>query len=428
MSSLEAQVVGRLLDEPRHVTYCDLTPDEITTDQYRIIYRKILEFVESNQAISPFSIADALQIDTGQDWTVTCLRLAEESKGVGKLEADVELVRRNGQLHAIKQALSYALTDLENEKDPKVADRAIESLMAIGNKRRKNLYSMDEMIDSVLDHFETVNNSDEAPGIKTGLADLDEIMGGFHKTDFVIIAARPAVGKTALGLNFANAAAVKKPVLFFSGEQGHQQIGMRLFSVEGSVNSGRMRNVDFDEHEWAQVANAAQLLKGKKIYLCDEAYPSITDVVRISRQAKYEHDIQAIFVDYLQIIQSNLRYGDKKDHIGSVAIRLKALAKELDVPVIALAQVKRAVDDRTDKRPLQGDISDSSEAEKTADVIMTLYRSDVYPEDEGKPGTAEIFICKNRHGGTGIIETAFIGKFMQFKDLDYRFSEKSHYG
>lgn len=429
MSVTEAQVIGRLLDDPKNMQHCDLQPAEITSDQYRIIYQKILHFTETNQAISPFSIADALETDTGKDWTVTCLRIAESSKSVGDFEADLQLVRRNGQINSLKQTLSYALQRLETEKSPAIADHVIEQLMQIGGNRKKTMHTMDEVITSVIDRLDQVNNSDDFLGVKSGLTELDSVLGGFHPTDLIILAARPAVGKTALALNFANSAASDKPVLFFSCEQGHQQIGSRMFSIEGGVNSAQMRNVDFEEHQWAQVTNAVHLLRKKKILICDESYPTITSIIRNARAAKYDHDIQAVYIDYLQIIESTLNsYSKKHEHVGSVVRALKALALELEVPVIVLAQVSRDVDKRVDKRPLQGDISDSSEIEKTADVIMTLYRSDAYPDDDGKVGTAEILVCKNRHGPNGLIDTAFIGQFMQFKDLDTRKQAGGYYG
>lgn len=425
MSVTESQVIGRLLDQPGNIQNCDLKADEFTSEQCRRIYAKILQFVETNQAISPFSIADSLETETGQNWLVTCLGMSEASKGMGDFEADVSLVRRDGRINRIKQTLNSAILAIEQEKNPAVADKVIEELMSINTSRRKTVHMIDDVVSSVLDRLEKVNDSDEFLGVKTGLTDLDKIIGGFHPTDLVVLAARPAVGKTALALNFANSAASSKPVLFFSCEQGHDQIGQRMFSVEGGVDSSKMRNVDFEDHEWAQVTNAVHLLRKKKIIVADESYPSITYIIRTARQLKYEHDIQAIYVDYLQIIESTLSDREAKyQHVGQVARALKRLALELEVPVIVLAQVTRAVDSRNDKRPLQGDISDSSEIEKTADVIMTLYRSDAYPDDaekeESKPGTAEILICKNRHGPTGLVDCAFIGKFMQFKDLDYR--------
>jgi len=433
MSIAESQVIGRLLDQPGNIQNCDLKADEFTNESCRRIYSKILEFVENSQAISPFSIADSLEIETGKDWTVTCLRMSEESKGIGNFEADVNLVRRDGRINRIRQTLNKALVSLEYEKSPAVADKVIEDLMSINTSRKKTVHMIDEVVTSVLDRLERVNNSNEFLGVKTGLADLDKIIGGFHPTDLVVLAARPAVGKTALALNFANSAASDKPVLFFSCEQGHDQIGQRMFSVEGSVDSAKMRNVNFEEHEWAQVANAVHLLRKKKIIIADESYPSITYIIRTARQLKYEHDIQAIYVDYLQIVESTLSEREAKyQQVGQVARALKRLALELEIPVIVLAQVKRDVDARNDKRPLQGDISDSSEIEKTADVIMTLYRSDAYPDDaekeESKSGTAEILICKNRHGPTGLVDCTFIGKFMQFKDLDHRYSQSSAYG
>lgn len=431
MTVSEAQLIGRLLDEPKNIQSCDLRAEEITNQQFSMIYSKILEFVESNQPINPFSISEALEVDTGQSWLSTCVGMANDAKNMGDFAANVDLVRKHSQIHGIQQTLTHALECLNHDRDPAIADKVIEELMTMNTTRKNTVHMIDDVVTSVIDRLTEVHDAGGFLGVKSGLTELDETLGGFHPTDLVIVAARPAVGKTALALNFANSAATKDSVLFFSGEQGHEQIGSRMFSIEGNVNSAQMRNVDFKEHEWAFVTNAVDLLRKKKIIICDEAYPKITSIIRTARAMKYEHDIKAIYVDYLQIVESTRTDLAKFEQVGQVARALKALAIELNIPVIVLAQVKRAVDDRNDKRPLQGDISDSSEIEKTADVIMTLYRDDAYPTQENekkREGIAEILICKNRHGPTGVIDAAFRGEFMQFKDLDYRYSETSHYG
>lgn len=423
MTISEGQLIGKLLGEPKYFQSCDLAPEEFTNDQCSRIYRKMLEMYENNQPINPFSVAEGLEIETGQEWLTTCASMENHARSMGDFLGYLDLVRKHSQIKRIGDTLSVAVEQLHRHKDPTIADSVIEKLMALKTTRKKTIHKISEVCTSVLERMEKVQDNGGFLGVKSGIADLDQTLGGFHRSDLVVVAARPAVGKTALALNFANSAATGDTVLFFSGEQGHEQIGSRMFSIEGGINSVQMRNVDFKDHEWAFVTNAVHLLSKKKIIICDESYPSITSLISTARAMKFENDIQAIYVDYLQIIESSNSDLAKYEQVGQVVRSLKALAIELNVPVIVLAQVKREVDSRVDKRPMQGDISDSSEIEKTADVIMTLYRDEAYNPQTDKKGIAEITICKNRHGPCGVVEAAFIGKFMQFKDL-----ERHHYG
>jgi replicative DNA helicase len=309
------------------------------------------------------------------------------------------------------------MDQLQRDKNPDIANQVIEQLMALRTSRKKAVHTIDEVMTSVLERMDRAHKSGEFVGVKSGITDVDHVLGGFHNSDLVVIAARPAVGKTAMALNFANSAANNKWVAVYSCEQGHEQIGSRLVSIEGAINSLQVRNVDFKDHEWAFLTNAVELVRKKKIIIVDRSYPKIAEIISTARQLKYEHDIKAIYVDYLQIIESSRTDIPKHEQTGQVVRALKALALELDIPVVVLAQVRREVDSRTDKRPMQGDISDSSEIEKTADVIMTLYRDEAYDPKSNQKGVAEIVVCKNRHGPTGVVHCAFIGKFMQFKDL-----------
>jgi replicative DNA helicase len=248
-------------------------------------------------------------------------------------------------------------------------------------------------------------------GIPTGIRGLDEVLGGFHDSDLVIVGARPAMGKTGFLLSSVLAGSGVGAVGLISGEQPHDQVGLRWLAGGSGVSIGRMRAGKIDEHHWPQITEAVKALKGRPIRIYDRSGPDIAEVIRVARRWKHQFGIKALYVDYLQRLEaSGMDRAPKHERVGYVAKSLKNLARDLQIPVIALAQVSR---DAGDERPQMHHLSDSSEIEKEADQIMMLWRD---KSQTGPVTPAEINVVKNRHGQTGVVHCVWMGDKTAFVD------------
>ena len=239
--------------------------------------------------------------------------------------------------------------------------------------------------------------------------------GGFHDTDLIVVGARPAMGKTALLLNFMLNADVSSG--FISTEQSSMQVGLRLMCIQGGVNGSKLRSGNFNENDWSAVNSSMAYLSQKNIFIDEETRPTIAEVSRQARRWKQQYGIKALWVDYIQRIEGTDSRAPKVERVEEVVKGLKSLARELELPVVALSQVNRNVDARTDKRPSMGDLSDSSAIEKEADQVIMLYRDEVYNDKTDSPGVAELIIEKNRHGPTNYIRLGWTGENFRFKEF-----------
>jgi replicative DNA helicase len=414
--SAELEVIGQILMDSSKLQSCDLATGDFINSQYRDIYQAILDMSSSAQVIDPVSVSEYLEAQTGKQWLVTCGQVANKAYCFGTFDNQVEIVRKHGQLHRIKSILSIAMSEIDRTKSTDAVDRLISELMASTKTRNNFSKTLQDGIIEACEHLSKIAEIDGIPGITTGLKDLDDILGGFHDSDLVVVGARPAVGKTAFLINCALAASKLAPVGVISAEQGVRQMAERCLAITGSVDAKKLRNAKMSDDEWSRLLGAGAQLKGAKMHIYDEPGVSIGTVLKQAREWKFKYGIKALYVDYIQKI-SNTGHASKRDSVGEIAGSLKNLARELNIPVIALAQVNRDCERRDNKRPYQGDLADSSEIEKEADEIITLYRDEVYNEKTVDVGVAELLICKNRHGPTGAIRTSWIGQFMQFRDL-----------
>jgi replicative DNA helicase len=305
---------------------------------------------------------------------------------------------------------------IENAKSQSAVNDSIKKLMNMTRESTRFEYGINEAMKIGLEAIkEADKNKGAMIGVPTGLNSLDEALGGLHGGDLVILGARPAMGKTSVLLNMVMGA--NKSVGVFSGEQGIGQIVQRLISMESKVSLMNMRNGKIQDEEWNKLAAGGHKIKqhpGVRFY--DKPNPSIDEIESTARRWKFEFGVEAIFVDYLQKIKRDPKK-NKIEAVGDNVSRLKDLARELDIPVLCLAQVKRDVENRTNRRPLMGDLSDSSEIEKEADQIIMLYRDEVYNENTEFPGIMELIIEKNRHGATGTVRAAWDGRYLSISDV-----------
>lgn len=309
--------------------------------------------------------------------------------------------------------IAFALAD-DVESDDAAIDRAIRDLMDLTSVSARHEHTIGEAVRAAIEDMEAaLDAKDGLRGITSGLKALDSHLGGWQRGDLSVIGARPAMGKTALMLHFAAAAGV--PLGMVSAEQPAYQIAQRHASTLGRVALSNIRRGKLDDMDHQRLATALTKLNRMKYWVYDRSGPSIAEVERQARRWRHKHGIEILFLDYIQRIQGD---GDRRhEQVGDVVRRLKTLARDLEIPVVALSQVGRQVETRANRRPGMADLSDSSEIEKEADQIMTLYRDEVYDPNSPDAGIAEIYICKNRHGYTGTVRVQWAGEFVQFGDL-----------
>ena len=284
----------------------------------------------------------------------------------------------------------------------------------------------DVLVESFTKLEELYNRKQHITGVPSGFTELDYRTAGFHGSELILIAARPAMGKTAFALNIATNAAVKAnvPVAVFSLEMSKEQLVNRILCSESMVDSNKVRTGKLEEDDWTKLAGAIGPLSEAKIFIDDTPGINITEIRAKCRKLKLEKNIGMVVIDYLQLIQgSNKRGGSREQEISEISRSLKILAKELDVPVIALSQLSRAAEQRPDHRPMLSDLRESGAIEQDADIVMFLYRDDYYNQDSEKKDIAEIIIAKHRGGSTGTIELLWLGSYTKFVNLERRFDD-----
>ena len=284
----------------------------------------------------------------------------------------------------------------------------------------------DVLVESFTKLEELYNRKQHITGVPSGFTELDYRTAGFHGSELILIAARPAMGKTAFALNIATNAAVKAnvPVAVFSLEMSKEQLVNRILCSESMVDSNKVRTGKLEEDDWTKLAGAIGPLSEAEIFIDDTPGINITEIRAKCSKLKLEKNIGMVVIDYLQLIQgSNKRGGSREQEISEISRSLKILAKELDVPVIALSQLSRAAEQRPDHRPMLSDLRESGAIEQDADIVMFLYRDDYYNQDSEKKDIAEIIIAKHRGGSTGTVELLWLGSYTKFVNLERRFDD-----
>jgi replicative DNA helicase len=286
----------------------------------------------------------------------------------------------------------------------------------------RDMAPIQEVIRSYYDRIQYLyDHRDEPLGVPTGFIDLDRLLGGLQKSDLVILAARPGVGKTSLGLSFIrNAARLGKHVAVFSLEMSKEQIVQRLVSAETGIDAQRLRLVDLQENDWALLSHAMGVLSELPIFIDDTPSISALQLRTKARRLDAEHGLDLIFVDYLQLMTGDTRVENRVQEVSYISRMLKGLARELDVPLVAASQLSRAVEQRTDKRPVLSDLRESGSLEQDADVVMFIYRDELYNEETERQHIADILVSKHRNGPTGVIQLFFRQQLAQFLDAETR--------
>lgn len=403
-----------------------ISSDDFYVPYNRLIMSKILELHEEGRLIDLVTVAERLISE----------KLIEKAGGMEYISSLVNIIPNSANI------VHYANIVREKSLQRKLIERSIEiSEMAYNHTgdinellddAERKIFAIAEsrikgdikQIGSIITHtFEVIESlyhrQGQITGTPTGFIDLDRITNGLQKSDLIIVAGRPAMGKTAFALNIALNACIKynKVVAMFSLEMSAGQLVQRLLSAEANIESQKLRNGRLTMEEWSKLASVAGALNDINFYIDDTPAISVTEVRAKSRRIKRQKGLDLIVIDYLQLMSSN-KGESREQQISEISRSLKALAKELDVPVMALSQLNRSVENRQDKRPVPSDLRESGAIEQDADIIIFLYRDEVYVKDTKKPGVAEIIIAKHRNGPTGTVELAFLKEFTKFANLE----------
>ncbi len=293
-------------------------------------------------------------------------------------------------------------------------------------RNSKGYSSIKEILVTTFDQIEEMfQNKNKISGLETGFVDLDAKISGLNKSDLLIVAARPAMGKSAFVLNIATFVALhlKVPTMVFSLEMSKEQMVNRILCSESEVDSMKVKNADLNSDEWLKLGEASGKLSEMPLYIDDTPGLSSAELRAKCRKAKLEKNIGLVIIDYLQLMESKNKSSSRQQEISEISRSLKILAKELSVPVIALSQLSRATESRTDHRPMLSDLRESGAIEQDADIVMFLHREDYYNADTDKKNVAEVIIAKNRSGSTGTVELAWLGQYTKFANL-YRGPEE----
>ena len=306
--------------------------------------------------------------------------------------------------------------------DSNVSESIFSDIFELISKNKSSgIFSFRDMLyDNYKQLEEMVRNKKKFTGISTGFSELDERLSGLQNSDLILIAARPAMGKTSLALNIATNVAIKekKPVLIFSLEMSHDQLTKRIISYESAIDSHSIRNANISETEFSRFVDSMDAVSNAPIYIDDNASVNVSGIYARAKRLKLEKNVGLVVIDYLQLMNGRKKSENRQVEIAEISRSLKILAKELNVPVIAVSQLSRAPESRADNRPVLSDLRESGAIEQDADVVLMLYRDEYYRADSKDKGVCEVNIAKHRAGGTGTIQLAFHGRYTGFYDFD----------
>ncbi|HVE55562.1 MAG TPA: replicative DNA helicase [Pyrinomonadaceae bacterium] len=430
-SSAESErvILGAILLDNQLITQAieQLSPDDFYSPLHRRIYKAMTALFERSERIDPILIGEELKKDGSIDSIGGVASITNLTYGLphfsdildyAKVVKDKSIVRN--LIKVCNQITSEALAEEDDAKD--VLDNAERMIFALADERSRQGFShIQPIAESVLAKVQEYakRESHALTGLSTGFRDLDEKTSGLQKTDLIIIAARPSMGKTALCLTLAQNAAIleKAVVAVFSLEMSKEQLVMRMLSSEAKVDAHRFRTGYLTRDEWGRLAEAIGTLSEAKIFIDDTAGISVLEMRAKTRRLFAEQKkLDLIVVDYMQLMSGSKKTESRQQEVSQISRELKALAKELQVPVIALSQLSRAPEARNPPRPMMSDLRESGSIEQDADVVAFIYREDYYKPTEENAGIAELLISKQRNGPTGTVKLAFLKEFTRFEN------------
>jgi replicative DNA helicase len=427
----EEAVLGSLLIDPDAVIKIAsfLEVDDFYREKNGWIYQAILDLHEKREPADFVTLVDELERrnilhEVGGAAYITAL--VNSVPSAVYVEHYAHIVERAAVLRRLISAAGQITSLAYEEADDvdEVVDRAEQLIFNVSERRvRRDLIPVRQVMHSVVDRIDYLHrHQGDVMGVPTGFAKLDKLLGGFQKSDLVILAARPSVGKTSLALNFALNAArrFRKVVGFFSLEMSAEQIVQRLLSMETGIDQQRLRQGEIRDDEWDMLMRAAAELSETLLYIDDTPAMSAIELRTKARRLQAEHGLDLLLVDYLQLMRGdNHRSENRVQEISYISRSLKSLARELEAPLIALSQLSRAVEQRTDHKPQLSDLRESGAIEQDADIVMFIYREDMTKEDSERKNIADIIVAKHRNGPTDTVPLFFQKELTRFADLEY---------
>jgi len=429
----EQAVIGSMLtDKEAVISAIEVLSDEdFYREDNRIIYSAIMNLYNRGEPIDIITLKSELS-SMGKFDAVGGLEylaeLPEKVPTTANVDKYIKIVEEKAALRTLIKTANELITlgyDPTQEVD-ELMDNAEKKIFGVMQNRSQKSYSSmkDILVETFIELEELYNRKEHVTGVPTGFIDLDYKTAGLHGSELILVAARPAMGKSAFALNIATNAAVraKTPVAIFSLEMSKEQMANRILCSEALVDSNKVRTGKVEDDDWTKLAEASGILSEAQIYIDDTPGISIMEIRAKCRKMKLEKDIGLVVIDYLQLVQgSSKRAASREQEIAEISRSLKILAKEINVPVIALSQLSRAPEQRPDHRPMLSDLRESGSIEQDADIVMFLYRDDYYNQDSDKKNVAEVILAKHRAGSTGTVELAWLGSYTKFANLDNRY-------
>ncbi|WP_026487127.1 replicative DNA helicase [Caldanaerobius polysaccharolyticus] len=403
-----------------------LKPEDFYRESHSIIYRTILELYDKNQPVDLITVTDELNQRNLLEKVGGAAYLTSLVAGVtsiSNVEHYCRIIEEKAVMRRLIKASAEIMDSGYNESDDveNILDVAEQKIFDIAQSRNRQPFTpiKDVLIETIDRIDELYKNKGKIIGLPSGFVDLDMKTSGFQPSDLILIAARPSMGKTAIAMNIVEYVAVKQkvPVMIFSLEMSKQQLTQRLLCSLSMVDSHKLRMGDLTEEDWPKLAAAVGVLSDAPIYIDDTPAITTMEVRAKCRRLKLEKGLGLVVIDYLQLMQSNKKAESRQQEVSDISRSLKALAREIDVPVIALSQLSRAPETRSDHRPMLSDLRESGSIEQDADIVMFLYREDYYNPDTDKKNIAEVIIAKQRNGPTGTVELGWLGQYTKFVNL-----------
>lgn len=409
-----------------------LKSEDFYRDAHRIIYDAILEIVHANKTADFITVGEELDRRKRLDAVgglAYITSLANESVSYN-VEEHAKIISEKAQLRRLIDAGNkiVGMTYAGEDEPTAILNKAEQMVLDVSGQTQSesSFAPIGEVVLSNLDKLNALQQHDGAiTGVPTGFKDVDHVFNGLQKSDLILVAARPAMGKTAFTLNIAQNVTMlyDKTVAFFSLEMGKEQLVGRILSSVAGVSSEKLRRANMDPTDWEKVIAAADRMSKSKLFIDDTPGLTVQDMRSKLRRLKVEHGLDLVIVDYIQLMQgrnSGKGSENRQQEVSEISRNLKLIAREFNVPLIALSQLSRSVESRPDKRPVLSDLRESGSLEQDADIVIFLYRDKYYDENSEKGDNAEVLIRKHRNGSVGTVELRFIGEFTQFKDVEFR--------
>ena len=429
--SLEAEqsVIGAMIIDKSAIAKAleKLNEEDFYRDGHKVIFKAIREMFSKDMAVDLVTLLEYLKSTDMLDKAGGVTYISEVSSSVittANLEAYISIVEDKSTLRKLIRSATSIIEESYNKQDrvEEVLDLAQKKIFDLAEKQGSNDY---EPLSNVLERGfleieRLFNNKGSITGVGSGIRDLDAKTSGFQKGDMVLIAARPSMGKTTFSLNIAENAALRegKSVVIFSLEMSKEQLAYKLLCSEANVDMLKLRTGNLDDDDWERIARATGPLSKAKIYIDDTAGLSVMEMRSKCRKIKMEHGIDMILIDYLQLMSGSSGSESRQQEVSEISRSIKALAKEMECPVIALSQLSRAPEQRADHRPMLSDLRESGSIEQDADLVMFLYRDEYYNKETEDKNVGECIIAKQRNGPVGTVKLAWLGQYSKFADYE----------